>query len=245
MDRTLGQPLTANEIDPSRRYQMQHASTRSKGSRPVPSASTTGVAGLRTPPVSRFSTLRHQKYDLFQSGWKGESVVTPKLWLIGMMSSGKTKVGKKVSRLSGHPLVDTDDEIVERAGMSIPDIFATRGEPVFRTMESEEVARIAGGPHRMVIATGGGVILDETNRRLMRETGLVVLLKPSLDALIARGKTRNRPLLQGHADLGARYTEIWETRKHLYREASHADVPTDGKPRSLVAKEVWELWQSS
>ena len=120
MDRTLGQPLAANEIDPSRRYQMQHASTRSKGSRPVPSASTTGVAGLRTPPISRFSTLRHQKYDLYQTGWKGESVVTPKLWLIGMMSSGKTKVGKKVSRLSGHPLVDTDDEIVERAGMNIP-----------------------------------------------------------------------------------------------------------------------------
>ncbi len=176
---------------------------------------------------------------------EGESVVTPKLWLIGMMSSGKTKVGRKVAVLSGHPLVDTDDKIVERAGMGIPDIFATEGEAAFRIMESEEVERIAANQRQMVVATGGGVILDEANRRLMRETGMVVWLKPSIGALIARGKTRNRPLLQGHTDLGARYTEIWEARKHLYQEAAHFSIPTDGKKRANVAKEVWGLWQSS
>ena len=79
----------------------------------------------------------------------------------------------------------------------------------------------------------------------MRETGLVVWLKPSIASVIAKGKTRNRPLLQGHADLGARYTEIWEARKHLYQEAAHFSIPMDGKTRKLVAEEVWRLWKAS
>ena len=171
--------------------------------------------------------------------------MTPKVWLIGMMSSGKTKVGRKLSRRSGFPLVDVDDEIVARAGMDIPRIFATLGEPAFRAMESEEVARIADDRQRLVVATGGGAILDETSRRLMRETGLVVWLRPSIASLIAKGKTRNRPLLLGHEDVGARYAEIWEARKHLYRQAAHFTVAMDGKTRKLVADEVWRLWQAS
>ena len=171
--------------------------------------------------------------------------MTPKLWLIGMMSSGKTKVGRRLSERSGFPLVDTDDQIVEQAGMTIPQIFATHGEPAFRSMESEEVARIAGLTERLVVATGGGAILDRVNRSLMRETGLVVWLKPSIASLIAKGKTKNRPLLLGHDDLAARYTEIWEARKHLYQEAAHLSVPMDGKTRKLVAEEVWELWEAS
>ena len=176
---------------------------------------------------------------------KGGGVLTPKLWLIGMMSSGKTKVGRIISYRSGLPFVDVDDEIVERAGITIPQIFAEQGEPAFRALESEEVARIAQGRERMIVATGGGVILDANSRRLMRDSGLVVWLKPSLASLIARGKTRNRPLLQGYADLGARYTQIWEARKHLYEEAAHLSMEMDGKTRELVAEEAWRLWKAS
>ena len=107
------------------------------------------------------------------------------------------------------------------------------------------MARIAGDRQKLVVATGGGAILDGTSRRLMRETGLVVWLRPSIASLIAKGKTRNRPLLQGHADLGARYREIWDARKHLYQEAAHFTIPMDGKARKLVADEVWRLWQAS
>lgn len=170
--------------------------------------------------------------------------MTSKLWLIGMMSSGKTKVGRRLSGLSGFPLVDTDDQIVEQAGMTIPQIFATHGEPAFRSMESEEVARIAGRTERLVVATGGGAILDKANRSLMRETGLVVWLKPSIASLIAKGKTKNRPLLLGHSDLARRYTEIWEARKHLYEEAAHMSIPMDGKARKHAAEEIWRLWQA-
>jgi shikimate kinase len=162
-----------------------------------------------------------------------------------MMSSGKTKVGRKLSSRSGFPFVDVDDEIVDREGMTIPEIFADQGEPYFRLAESEEVARIAGTEKEMVVATGGGAILDGQSRRLMRETGLVVWLKPSISALIAKGKTHNRPLLQGHADLATRFTDIWEARKHLYQEAAHLSVDMDGKSRSLVAEEVWRLWRAS
>ena len=170
--------------------------------------------------------------------------MTSKLWLIGMMSSGKTKVGRRLSERSGFPLVDTDDQIVERAGMTIPEIFSTRGEPAFRAMESEEMARIAGRTERLVVATGGGAILDRANRSLMRDTGLVVWLKPSIASLIAKGKTKNRPLLLGHDDLAARYTEIWEARKHLYQEAAHMSIPMDSKTRKEAAEEVWRLWQA-
>ena len=176
---------------------------------------------------------------------KGGAVLTPKLWLIGMMSSGKTKVGRMLSQRSGFPFLDVDDEIVERAGMTIPRIFAERGEPAFRVMESEEVARIRRIDGRLVVATGGGAILDSESRRLMRDSGLVVWLDPPLSSLIAKGKTSNRPLLQGHADLGARYTEIWESRKHLYEEAAHLRMDMDGKTRELVAEEVWRLWKAS
>jgi len=174
---------------------------------------------------------------------KGGAVLTSKLWLIGMMSSGKTKVGRKLSRRSGLPLVDVDDEIVDRAGMTIPQIFAEQGEPAFRAMESEGMARIAGDRREMVVATGGGAVLDPSSRRLMRETGLVVWLKPSIASLIAKKKTRNRPLLQGHSDLAARYREIWEARRHLYEETAHQVIEMDGKTRDLVAEEVWRLWK--
>lgn len=128
--------------------------------------------------------------------------------------------------------------------MTIPQIFATHGEPAFRSMESQEVVRIAGLRERLVVATGGGAILDESNRSLMRESGLVVWLKPSIASLIAKGKTKNRPLLLGHDDLAARYTEIWEARKHLYEEAAHMSVSMDGKTRKDAAREVWKLWQA-
>ena len=170
--------------------------------------------------------------------------MTAKLWLIGMMSSGKTKVGRRLSERSGLPLVDMDDQIVERAGMTIPQIFATHGEPAFRSMESEEVVRIAGLRERLVVATGGGAILDESNRSLMRESGLVVWLKPSIASLIAKGKTKNRPLLLGHDDLAARFTEIWEARKHLYEEAAHMSISMDGRTRKEAAEEVWRRWQA-
>lgn len=128
--------------------------------------------------------------------------------------------------------------------MTIPQIFATHGEPAFRSMESEEVVRIAGLRERLVVATGGGAILDESNRSLMRESGLVVWLKPSIASLIAKGKTKNRPLLLGHDDLAARFTEIWEARKHPYEEAAHISISMDGKTRKEAAEEVWRRWQA-
>lgn len=161
------------------------------------------------------------------------------------MGSGKTRVGQRVANRSGFPFVDVDAEIVERAGVTIPEIFEEQGEPAFRHLESEEIARISGDGQWMVVATGGGAILREENRRLMRESGLVVWLKPSLSALIAAGKTRNRPLLQGYADLGARYTEIWKARVNLYEQAAHLTLDADGKSRDLIGEEVWRIWKAS
>ncbi len=174
--------------------------------------------------------------------------MTSKLWLIGMMRSGKTKVGRMISSLSGRPVVDVDDEIERRAGMSITRIFQEQGEPAFRAMEVEEVARLASDRRMLVVATGGGVILDGGSRLRMRASGLVIWLKPPIEALISKGekgKNRNRPLLAGHDDVAARYLQIWDARKDLYEEAAHLKIPVEDSTRPEAAARAWEYWRSA
>ncbi len=100
--------------------------------------------------------------------------------LIGFMGTGKSTIGRNLSRTFGYPLIDTDQMIEEQQGRPIPDIFATDGEDVFRDIETE-VLRSLHKHSGHIIATGGGIIGREENRKLLRELGYVVWLiaKPS------------------------------------------------------------------
>lgn len=168
----------------------------------------------------------------------------PVLWLIGMMGSGKSRVGRLVSARTGAELVDTDAEIVRLAGASVNRIFETVGEEKFRDLEEAVVAAVVA-PWR-VIATGGGVVLRRTNVEVMRDSGTVVWLRADTATLAARVQDgHGRPLLGGEAPVDDRLAAIFEERRRLYEAAAHHIVETDGLAAESVAEIVEALWLGS
>ena len=116
--------------------------------------------------------------------------------LVGMMGAGKSTIGRRLAARLRLPFLDADIEIEAAAGMSIPDIFETHGEPHFRDGEARVIARLLdGGP--AVIATGGGAFMREETRNRIREKAVSIWLKADVDVIMKRVKRRaDRPLLQ-------------------------------------------------
>ena len=159
--------------------------------------------------------------------------------LIGFMGSGKTTVGHLVAEKLAWPFVDTDALVVEDAGLSIPDIFATEGEAGFRERESAALARLAGEPPR-VIATGGGIVTQPRNAPLLRSLGFVVWLSATEDDIYARvSRNRNRPLLQT-ADPRQTIRTLLEQRRPLYESFAHLTIETHGLEPEEIAYGVCE-----
>ena len=146
--------------------------------------------------------------------------------LVGMPGCGKTTVGRELARLSGKPLADLDEEIVRRAGKSIPDIFREEGEAAFRELEAQVLADVCARSGQ-VIATGGGAVLRAENRAAMRRTGWVYFLRRALEEL----PTDGRPLSQKGS-----LEEMYRVRKPLYSAA--ADTVIDN---SVALEETAEL----
>jgi shikimate kinase len=121
--------------------------------------------------------------------------------LVGMMGAGKSSIGRRLAGRLGIPFVDADGEIESAAGMTIAEIFAKHGEPYFRAGETRVIARLLeSGPQ--VLATGGGAIMDQRTRDLIRIKGISIWLKADLDVLLKRTKRRNdRPLAEKIKDL--------------------------------------------
>src|SRR6202008_1400569 len=140
--------------------------------------------------------------------------------LVGMMGAGKSTIGRRLSVRLGLPFVDADAEIEAAAGMSIPDIFESRGEAEFRNGGVRVIARLLdGGP--AVIATGGGAVLRQETRDRIREKGVSIWLKADADIIMRRVKRRaDRPLLQT-ADPEATVGRLLREREPIYQ---HADL---------------------
>ena len=138
--------------------------------------------------------------------------------LVGMMGAGKSSVGRKLAARLGLPFVDADTKIEEAAGMSIPDIFETRGEAEFRSGEARVIARLLdGGPQ--VLATGGGAYMNADTRALVRTKAVSVWLKADFDVLMKRIKRRtDRPMLKT-ADPAATLKQLMDVRYPVYAEA--------------------------
>lgn len=152
------------------------------------------------------------------------------IFLIGMMGSGKTTVGKELSRLTGLPMLDMDSVIEEQIGKSIPEIFRDSGEAHFRALETALLRYIEESPERLggpaIVSTGGGVVLNEVNRRIMQRLGFVAWLDVSVDVLIERtSRSSNRPLLNTVDRLNV-LTNISQQRNSLYRDAAHIQIET-------------------
>ena len=117
--------------------------------------------------------------------------------LTGFMASGKSVISKKLAKLSGYNLVDTDEMIVKETNMSINEIFETMGEAEFRRIEHDVICRVSEFDNT-VISTGGGVVLNPDNMKALRKNGVIVNLAPSFDVILERlsGARESRPLLK-------------------------------------------------
>jgi shikimate kinase len=159
-----------------------------------------------------------------------------RLFLIGMMGAGNSTVGKLLARRCGFEFIDCDRELEARSGVSIATIFELEGEDGFRRREAALIDELTQRP-RTVLATGGGAVLGEENRRCLHERGLVIYLRASADEIVRRTqKDRARPLLQT-SDRRGRITELLAEREVLYEQIAHITVHSNaGNPNRLVAR---------
>lgn len=166
------------------------------------------------------------------------------LWLIGMMGSGKSVVGRILAQRLGMSFVDTDDAVAARTGCSVAQLWGTRGEAAFRELEAVVVAELAE-KSPAVVATGGGAVLDPRNVATLRATGKVAWLRATPPTLASRvGDGGGRPLLLTEAGVD-RLGPILEARHDRYEDAADMVVETDGRDPEAVADEIEAWWNES
>ena len=161
--------------------------------------------------------------------------------LVGMMGAGKSSIGRRLAQRLGVVFVDADAEIEAAAGMTIAEIFATYGEPYFRSGEQRVIARLLeSGPQ--VLATGGGAFMNAETRRAIRQKGVSVWLKAEFEVLMRRVKRRataDRPMLQG--DPAERIRHLMDERYPLYAEADVTVMSREVSHEIIVNEIVAEL----
>ena len=160
---------------------------------------------------------------------------------MGLMGAGKTTVGRACAGRLGRDFVDTDDLVCALAGATIPEIFASDGEERFREIERRAIADACDSPVPLVIACGGGAVVDSRNRKRLRDGGFVVWLRAPVDVLHARvGEDGGRPLLApGALDTLARLAVL---REDAYSAAAHARVDTENCSVEDVAGAVLDAY---
>ena len=159
------------------------------------------------------------------------------IYLVGPMGVGKTTVGKKLAELTRRDFFDVDHEIEARTGTTIPIIFEIEGEEGFRNWETRVLGELAekGGA---VIATGGGAVKKEENRRIMQKTGTVIYLHADVRTQLRRTRyCKNRPMLQ-NTDRRKVLTRLMKEREPLYRELADILIVTDNRPAYKVARQI-------
>ena len=159
------------------------------------------------------------------------------VYLVGPMGSGKSAVGRRLASMLGVPFFDSDAEIEKRTGVDIRFIFEKEGEARFRDRERDTIADLTS-LQNVVVATGGGAVLDPVNRERLGRTGTVIYLRASVDAQLARTQpTRNRPLLDNQ-DPRAVLERLMSVRQPLYEELAAHTIDTTGKQVRAVAAEI-------
>ena len=152
------------------------------------------------------------------------------------MGAGKTTVGRLLARQTGKEFIDSDEEIQRRTGVTIPHIFDVEGEAGFRQREMSVISDLVSRDN-IVLATGGGAVLKEQNRKELSNNGIVVYLKSSVHDLWLRTRhDRNRPLLQTE-DPRAKLRELYEQRDPIYMEVADLVIQTGKQSAaSLVSR---------
>lgn len=159
------------------------------------------------------------------------------IFLVGLMGAGKTSVGRALAKRLHKAFYDMDQEIERATGVKVPVIFEIEGEPGFRARESRLLAELVQR-RDIVLATGGGVVLSEHNRRLLAEHGTVIYLRAAPHDLWQRTRhDKNRPLLQTDDPL-MKLQELFAQRDPLYREIADVIVDTGSQSVGLLAHKL-------
>jgi shikimate kinase len=160
-----------------------------------------------------------------------------RIFLVGPMGAGKSTIGRLLARALKLGFADSDTEIEERTGADIPWIFDVEGEEGFRDREEQVIAEMTLLDHT-VLATGGGVVMRESNRRLLAERGFVVYLHATLEEQLRRTRgDRNRPLLN-RDDPEVVLRQLYEIRDPLYRGIADHVIDTDSSSPRVIAQRL-------
>lgn len=165
-----------------------------------------------------------KKTDKSRQPFKRQNIV-----LIGYMGSGKTTIGKKAARALNYSFYDTDECIEEEEGCSISELFSSRGEEYFRKKETETLQKLLLDSNKYVIATGGGIVKNNENIALLKQIGIVVYLKCSVDKLLPRLRGDSKRPLLAEGCLEEKVAKMVAERNPLYETAADVILETDGK----------------
>ncbi|BAK16058.1 shikimate kinase [Solibacillus sp. FSL W7-1472] len=158
-----------------------------------------------------------------------------KIYLVGFMGCGKSAIGRRLSFFLKMPYYDMDHEIVRQQGMTIPEIFEKYGEAHFRKIETEFLKNFRD--EACIIATGGGVAVNEENRRIMRQTGLVFFLDAKFEDIYMRIRNdKNRPIVQSSSE--QELENLYHQRRRSYRLAGHIQVLTAGRTLRQIVEYI-------
>jgi shikimate kinase len=156
------------------------------------------------------------------------------IYLIGMMGSGKSTVGKPLSEKMHKPFIDLDSEIEKGTGKNISEIFDIDGEEQFRKIETKQLKQYS----ESIVACGGGIVLKDENREFINENGVTILLTASMEELSHRlSDSGNRPLLADDNTEEA-LTKLWLERQLNYLNTADFTSETDGKNPEQLTEEI-------
>ncbi|MDO4490082.1 MAG: shikimate kinase [Lachnospiraceae bacterium] len=165
------------------------------------------------------------------------------LYFIGFMGAGKSTVAGYMKRHYSMPLMEMDETLVKREGMTIPEIFAEKGEAYFRQAETDLLKEIAEQTN-MIVSCGGGVVMRPENVEIMKKSGKIVLLTASPESILKRVKgDDNRPLLKGRKTVEG-ISELMEARRPHYEAAADVVVRTDTQSLKGICQEIFDRLQA-
>lgn len=169
--------------------------------------------------------------------------IPTRIFLVGPMGAGKTTIGHKLAENLNKQFIDSDLEIEQKTGASIPLIFELEGEDGFRKRETQILEELTQ-QNDIILATGGGAIISKKNRALLKRTGFVIYLQAPLDQLLKRtAKDRNRPLLQTDNPRKV-LAKLLEQREPFYKEVADLTFETNQKPLRDIISDITQLLEN-